>query len=70
MSAEGRVENHKLKQTAAQLPYVRGLHGFRVRWDTYFQVNLVEHQKLNQTTVELSFGSVLGFHSSFGKHSN
>ena len=27
-----------------------------VRWDTYFQANRVEHQKLNQTTAELSFG--------------
>ena len=29
-----------------------------VRWDTYFQANRVEHQKLNQTTAELSFGWV------------
>ena len=27
-----------------------------VRWDTYFQANRVEHQKLNQTTADLSFG--------------
>ena len=27
-----------------------------VRWDTYFLVNRVENQKLNQTTAELSFG--------------
>ena len=27
-----------------------------VRWDTYFQVNRVENQKLNQTTAELPFG--------------
>ena len=29
---------------------------FPVRWDTYFQVNLVENQKLNQTPAELPFG--------------
>ena len=27
-----------------------------VRWDTYFLVNRVENQKLNQTTAELPFG--------------
>ena len=27
-----------------------------VRWDTYFQANRVENQKLNQTTAELPFG--------------
>ena len=32
-----------------------------VRWDTYFQVNRVENQKLNQTTAELPFGWVFGF---------
>ena len=26
------------------------------RWDTYFLVNRVENQKLNQTTAELLFG--------------
>ena len=26
------------------------------RWDTYFLVNRVENQKLNQTTAELPFG--------------
>ena len=29
---------------------------FTVRWNTFFLVNRVEHQKLNQTTAELSFG--------------
>ena len=32
-----------------------------VRWDTYFLVNRVEIQKLNQTTAELPFGWVFGF---------
>ena len=32
-----------------------------VRWDTYFLVNRVENQKLNQTTAELPFGLVFGF---------
>ena len=31
-----------------------------VRWDTYFLVNRVENQKLNQTTAELPFGWVFG----------
>ena len=29
---------------------------YSVRWGTYFLVIRVEHQKLNQTTAELSFG--------------
>ena len=32
-----------------------------VRWDTYFLVNRVKNQKLNQTTAELPFGWVFGF---------
>ena len=32
-----------------------------VRWDTYFLVNRVENQKLNQTTAELPFCWVFGF---------
>ena len=32
-----------------------------VRWETYFLVNRVENQKLNQTTAELPFGWVFGF---------
>ena len=32
-----------------------------VSWDTYFLVNRVENQKLNQTTAELPFGWVFGF---------
>ena len=32
-----------------------------VRWDTYFLVNRVENQKLNQTTAELPFGWLFGF---------
>ena len=33
---------------------------YPVRWDIFFLVNRVEHQKLNQTTAELSFGWVFG----------
>ena len=33
---------------------------YSVRWGTYFLVIRVEHQKLNQTTAELSFGWVFG----------
>ena len=32
-----------------------------VRWDTYFLVNWVENQKLNQTTAELPLGWVFDF---------
>ena len=35
------------------------------RWDTYFLVNQVENQKLNQTTAELPFGWVFGFQLDF-----
>ena len=45
----------------------------RFRRVTFFLVNGVEHQKLNQTTAELSFGWVFGvlvFNSAFGGHSN
>ena len=38
------------------LPYNFAYTFYCVRWDTYFLVNRVENQKLNQTTAELPFG--------------
>ena len=37
---------HSLKNYETSQPYTV----YSVRWGTYFQVNRVEHQKLNQTT--------------------
>ena len=34
---------------------------YSVRWATFFLINRVENQKLNQTTAELPFGWVFGF---------
>ena len=46
------------------------IHGFNIcigmvkakRWGSYFQINRIEHQKLNKTSAELSFGLVFGIH--------
>ena len=45
---EGRINTGVLREK----PYTV----YPVRWDTYFLVNRVENQKLNQTTAELPFG--------------
>ena len=37
-----------------------------VRWDTYYLANQVEHQKLNQTTVELPLGWIFGVQVQLG----
>ena len=58
------VKLYKNTMTLWQLAYMKQLGTIRitpytiysVRWGTYFLVIRVEHQKLNQTTAELSFG--------------
>ena len=53
--------NYNLQIMWGGLVHRRFYRVYSVRWGTYFQVNRVEHQKLNQTTpygaVWLSFPS-------------